>query len=108
MPEYPVTQSDVQTLGDKIGGLEQQLSDQEKALLSGVFALATESISTGSSSVVARGGGKDTPIEVGVEGDLPPLRDQFVNAFTPGEVADAGGAAAIKVGGTGTLTVSIE
>jgi hypothetical protein len=107
MPDYPVTQSDVQSLGDKIAGLEPTLSDGEKALLSGVFAIATDSISTGSSSVVARGGGsKDTPVEIGVEGDLPPLRDQFVNAFTPGEVEDTGGAAGIKVGGS--ITVSID
>ncbi|TFV48903.1 hypothetical protein [Blastococcus sp. TF02A-35] len=105
MAQIPVTQADVQSLGDKIAGLEPQLSEQEKALLTGVIAAASESFSSGTGQTVARGGNQDTPISVGVEGDLPPLRDAFVGAFTPGEVSDAGGAAAIKVGGSITVTI---
>ena len=106
MPDVQVSQNDVQSLGDKIGGLESQLSDKEKALLLGVIAVASDSISSGSSSVVSREGGQDSPIADGYEGELPPLRDQFVSAFTPGAAGDAGGAAAVKVEGSVTIKVS--
>ena len=107
MSDVPVSQSDVESLGDKIGGLESQLSDKEKALLLGVIAVASDSITSGSSSLVSRReGGGDTSIKVDVEGPLPPLREQFVSVFTPGAVTEAGGAAAVKVKGTAGIEIS--
>jgi len=94
MPDIPVSQSDVESLGEKIAGLEPQLSEKERALLLGVFAVASDSISSGSSTVVSRVSDQETPIAVEVGGALPPLRDQFLQAFTPGAAAEAGGAAA--------------
>ena len=106
MPDVPVSQNDVESLGEKIGSLESQLSEKEKALLLGVFAVASDSISSGTSPVVSRESGQDTPMAVEVQGSLPPLRDQFVNAFTPGAAQDVGGAAATKVEGTVSIKIS--
>jgi hypothetical protein len=105
MPDVQVSRNDVESLGDKIGGLESSLSDKEKALLLGVIAVASDSISSGSSPVVSRESGQDSPIAVDYQGSLPPLRDQFVSAFTPG-ATDAGGAAAPKVEGSLTIKIS--
>lgn len=106
MPDVTVAQSDVESLGEKIGGLESQLSDKEKALLLGVIAVASDTISSGSGTLVSRQSGQDTPIAVDVQGSLPPLRDQFVKAFTPGAIDDTGGAAGAKVEGTISIKIS--
>jgi hypothetical protein len=81
-------------LADKLAALEPQLSESERALLTGILGVTADAASGGQSPLVRQGSDASTPVEVDVEGPLPSLRDEFVRAFTPGRLGSTGGGAA--------------
>lgn len=105
MPTQPVSQQDLEGLADKLATLESQLSDAERALLSGILGVTADAASGGQSPLVRQAGDVSTPVEVDVEGSLPSLRDEFVQAFTPGRLGSTGGAAAPEVTTTVGITI---
>ncbi|XXF77073.1 hypothetical protein P2318_29065 [Myxococcaceae bacterium GXIMD 01537] len=86
MAEMKVSQADIDKLAQK---LEQQLSglsDKEKALLHGVFALAGSAIEKARAGAKSQGG--ETTLSV--SGNLAPLSAGFKEAFQPGSTATFG------------------
>jgi hypothetical protein len=93
MPDIPIGQSDIDSLGQKLNTLESTLSHSERALLAGILAIASDAIrrSSGESSaspLVSVANLEAPAAMLGVEGPLPSIRDQFARAFTPGAVGD--------------------
>lgn len=90
MPDMQISQSDIESLGQKLGRLEPELSENERALLSFVLSVASAAISHSGAegSVVSRESDQETPVVVRIEGHLPSIRDQFTNAFIPGALSD--------------------
>ncbi|HEY0358355.1 MAG TPA: hypothetical protein VGD11_07215 [Mycobacteriales bacterium] len=79
------SQDDIERLGDKLQSLSSHLSDDERALLGEIFAVAAESIGG-----PGAGAGSDPP--AAFAGSAPggsPVRDQFLGAFAAGAVPDA-------------------
>lgn len=110
MPTERLSKEDVEALADKLSALDAQLSDQERALLSGILHVTADAASPagGGSPLIRRvEQPSGPPVEVDVEGALPSLRNEFVKAFTPGQVSDAGGAAAAGEV-TGTVGIAIR
>jgi hypothetical protein len=95
MPDIPIRQSDIDSLGQKLGTLESTLSDSERALLASILAIASDAIRRSSSErsvspLVSRVGSSEAPATMmaAAEGPLPSIRDQFSRAFTPGTVEE--------------------
>ena len=94
MPDIPILQSDIDTLAQKLSALESTLSANERALLAGILAIASDAIRRSSSDSSASP--HVSPVRnsqvpattVTVEGPLPSIRDQFARAFTPGAVGE--------------------
>jgi hypothetical protein len=98
MPDLHISQSDIDNLGQKLSMLESHLSDNERGLLVAIFAVAADAIARSPRSLVVRISSQDTPVAVHVEeGPLPPIGDQFVNAFTAGPIEDLD--VQMKIGG---------
>jgi hypothetical protein len=77
------SQADIDRLGDKLQSLAPHLSDDERALLGDIFAVAAECI-----GAPEAGGGPPAALAGGAPGGAP-VRDQFLGAFTAGAVPDA-------------------
>jgi hypothetical protein len=91
--EIPISQDDINELGDKLDSIE---GDEERALLSGIVALAAKAIRSepGGEPIppqVIHVTHPESPVAVEVEGDLPPIREQIARAFTPGAIAEEPG-----------------
>src|SRR5439155_4562751 len=89
MPNYPISQGELDALGRKLQGLEFFLSDEERAVLAGVFAIVAEAIKRpaggpSESAHISRVDRLETPAAVDVEGQLPSIREEFARAFAPG------------------------
>ena len=92
MPEILITQQEIETLASKFDQME--LTDKERALLSGIFTLASDLITRApdisEKPVVARDSSTEATVTVYVEDPLPSLQDQFREAFSPGIVGNRG------------------
>jgi hypothetical protein len=81
MEPGPRTQADIERLGDKLGAMPD-LSDDERGLLTEIFAVAVEAITTDPAADPTAPLGTAQPAG-------SPVRDQFVAAFEPGALSDA-------------------
>jgi hypothetical protein len=83
VPEIRITLEEVQGLADKLDGFE--LTENERALLSALFALANESIARAPAAkpLVTRVEGDRETVLVNTATPLPSLGDQFRDAFSP-------------------------
>lgn len=99
MPELQISQSDIESLGRKLGALEPQLSRDERALLLSILWLAAIAMGGAGAEApfVSRVPGQQASVTVEVRGSLPSIQDQFANAFTPGVSETGGAAAAVSV-----------
>jgi hypothetical protein len=86
MVDIRITQGDVESLAEKLGGLEPNLSESERALLLGIVNVAADAI--GLSPLASRISRSEPEIVVIVAPPRRSLRDEFVLAFTPGAVAE--------------------
>lgn len=87
--EIPISQEDIDNLGDKLDSIE---GDEEKALLSGILALAAKAVRGDPAEEpaplqVIHETDPASPVTVETEGDLPSFRDQIAKAFTPGVIS---------------------
>lgn len=82
MADATITQADIDNLAQKLDQQLGGLSDKEKAILHGVFALA------GSAVERARAGGKSKgDPTLSISGAVAPLSSGFKEAFKPGASA---------------------
>jgi hypothetical protein len=84
-----VNRRDVDSLAAKLDALK--LSDNERALLTGLLSVATDAIvraarDQSASPLVSTSKAPGPLVEVHAPGSLPSVRDQFRAAFTPGAV----------------------
>ena len=85
MREVPVSRHDIDDLAENIDALD--LSDSQRALLSGIVAVIRELIQASESSVnnlVLRVADQQELVVARVDDKSPSLRDQIRGAFTPG------------------------
>jgi hypothetical protein len=96
-PEIDATE--MEGLARKLDGLDTQLSARERALLSLVFQAAAATISQSQSSRPAALGAFSPQFDES-DGDRTagPLRDQFLDAFRPGDDGDPDDGVPQKVG----------
>jgi hypothetical protein len=106
VPDVPVSDQDVQGLADKLGALDSELSDSQRALLVGLIAVAGDAVQSETGLVQRVPEGQAAPISIDAPEPLPSPADVFRNAFTPGQQTDIGGAAAVKWEGTVSIKVS--
>lgn len=107
MPDVPVSNQDVQGLADKLGSLDSELSESQRALLVGLIAVAGDAVQS-ETGLVQRVPGGQTPISIDAPEPLPSPADVFRNAFTPGQQSDIGGAAAAPVKWEGTVGIKVS
>ena len=99
MREVPVSRDDIDDLAENIDALD--LSDSQRALLSGIVAVIRELIQASESSVnnlVLRVADQQELVVARVGDKLPSLRDQIRGAFTPGALGQGQPAGPMKVG----------
>jgi hypothetical protein len=84
MPDFPVSQDDIERLGEKLANFASELSESERALLLGILSTAADRMGQVAKPVISRVSRQDTPIVVTVPDDFPSIRDEFLKAFTPG------------------------
>lgn len=100
MPVLPVTQQDVDAIAEKLAALEPQLPQPQSALLLAVLRLAQEGLAAGgqenvASPLVSRlAQSGQAPVMIDIEPPIQSISDVFSQAFTPGQQAAVGGAAA--------------
>jgi len=96
MSEITVTKEQVDELASKLDRLGEELSDEERALLLAIFALAGQAIATANEAEVAgfamgSGLGPGSRVQVsGVQSTSVPLSDGFKSAFVRGPVGGVG------------------
>ncbi|MBP2328415.1 hypothetical protein JOF56_008800 [Kibdelosporangium banguiense] len=88
MPDVPISQQDIDSLAHKLGRLEPELTESEKALLAFMFSVAADAIrrsesDTVASPLVSLTEQQDAPVVVSVQTSPSSIRDQFASAFTP-------------------------
>ena len=92
MPEMHITLEEVHGLADKLDGFE--LTENERALLSGIFTLASDMIArapeVSAKPLVTRYEGDRETVRVETETPLPSLGDQFRDAFSPEFLGNGG------------------
>ena len=85
MPEIRITLEEVHELADKLDGFE--LTENERALLSGMFTLANDVIArapeVAAKPLVTRVEGDRETVTVETASPLPSLGEQFRDAFSP-------------------------
>ena len=99
MREVPVSRHDIDDLAENIDALD--LSDSQRALLSGIVAVIRELIQASESSVnnlVLRVADQQELVVARVDDKLPSLRDQIRGAFTPGALGHGQPTGPTKVG----------
>ena len=99
MREVPVSRDDIDDLAENIDALD--LSDSQRALLSGIVAVIRELIQASESSVnnlVLRVADQQELVVARVGDKLPSLRDQIRGAFTPGALGHGQPTGPMKVG----------
>lgn len=109
MTTFDISREEVESLADKLGSIEGELSDGQRALMASILKLADDAINGvgGPNPNVNRDeGSAGAPITVEADGAPPSLRTQFADSFTPGKIGQAGGAAAKPVAWEGSVKVS--
>jgi hypothetical protein len=85
VPDIRISLEEVHGLADKLDGFE--LTENERALLSGIFTLANDMIArapeVAAKPLVTRMEGDRETVTVHTETPLPSLGDQFRDAFSP-------------------------
>jgi hypothetical protein len=100
VPVLPITQQDIDAIAEKFAALEPQLPEPQSALLLAVLRLAQEGLAAGGQGNVASplvrrlAQSGQAPVVVDIEPPIQSISDVFSQAFTPGESAAVGGAAA--------------
>jgi hypothetical protein len=94
MPPVQITKDEIDKLSQKLETVTSQLSDEERALLSSIFAVAADVVGRPSpqslaSAAPSPGIGEAGPVAA-VEGVLTPIREQFVRSFTAGPLPKDG------------------
>jgi hypothetical protein len=104
MPEMQIKRSDIESLAQKLGSPDPQLSDDERAMLSTVLAAAAEAL--GDEGPVTGSGTRRSALVAGLaalllaapiaagpaveDHSVASLRAQFASAFTPGAMMPPG------------------
>lgn len=94
MAETEFNQADIDGLGEKLERLD--LSDTERALLAALLALATDRVGLSNAERVTSAPGGDSSVVV--HDDLPDLRAQLAQAFSPGVRAEEWRAVRVSIG----------
>jgi hypothetical protein len=94
MAETEFSQADIDGLGEKLERLD--LSDTERALLAALLALATDRVGLSNAERVTSAPGGDSSVVV--HDDLPDLRAQLAQAFSPGVRAEEWRAVRVSIG----------
>jgi hypothetical protein len=83
MRNLPISQNDIEELADNLERITQD-NEEQRALLSAVIAVLADVLdpSGTSSPLVSRVPNQEAPVVVDMEGDLPSLRQQFVDGFS--------------------------
>jgi hypothetical protein len=100
MTNLEINATEMEGLARKLDGLDTQLSVRERALLSLVFRAAGATIGRSNSSRPAALGAFSPQFDTSDEDTLGPrpLREQFLDAFRPGDDSDADDGNPQKVG----------
>ena len=109
MPEVKINNEEFERLAEKLDGLADQLSDDEKTVLLAVFRSAGEAMSReAGEGVVDFAEGRSGVLEIErPPGALPDLSDGFVGAFTGGRPGGAGQDLAQAPEVTGTIKIGV-
>src|SRR5687767_15583962 len=84
MPEVQISRHDIDSLADKLGRLEPDLSPPERALLLFMLSTATEAINHSQfGTVVYAPKDQNVPVVVAMSGPAPSIKEEFARAFTP-------------------------
>ena len=103
MAETEFSQADIDNLGAKLEQLD--LSETERALLSALLALATDRAGLSNAERVTTAPGGDNSVVV--HDDLPDIRTQLAEAFSPGVRAEEWRAIRVSIGPPGARGGSI-
>lgn len=102
MAEMVIRQADIDSLGQKLEDLSEQLSDAEKALLVAMFGLARTALDAGSEMAEVSGFGMSDGVTVSQPRGMPSVSSAFGGAFSAG--GSSGMAAARPIHGEGGIS----
>ncbi len=93
MAEMQISRRDIDSLADKLAGLEPELTPPERALLLFMLGVAADSINRSDAgeyagALVSATNDQSVPVVVAMTGSVPSIQEEFAKAFTP---AAAGG-----------------
>jgi hypothetical protein len=93
MADVPISQEEIDNLAQQLEGIT---GDNERALLSGIVAVAAQAIRGAGTdgpaeSLVTPTADQDQPVVVRLHQPLPSFRDQIAQAFTPGALDEPAG-----------------
>lgn len=91
MSTMAISQDDIDRLNQRLAGFEQELSEQERALLALVFGLAGDAIRRTAAGdpvtpLLRRVSDQATPIVIEAGAAPSHIRHEFERAFTPGKL----------------------
>jgi hypothetical protein len=89
--EIPIRQEEIDNLAQQLDSID---SNEQKALLSGIVALAGKAINSeptedGGLPKVTYVGDLPSPVVVETDGSLPSFHEQIAHAFKPGTIEEA-------------------
>lgn len=99
MSEHDLSRAEIESLADRLAALEPELTEGQRALLAAIVRLAAAGLADPvlGGDVVTTTARTSGPVVVEVTDAIPSIRRAFLDAFTPGGPAPAGGAASLPV-----------